>query len=151
MIDEQSVILTMAFAKIRRIWPRAAPDSPKPDLPQPHPPFPPPPLPDRVRDSDLAAEGVLKDALTQLWEQARGRGIQRIGVVTIRMFEVRDAFRLLGSVDGVKGAEKVVSFAGGTRRMTAARFKSSSRDRYRTPSRYVSSSSRSCVPRERRP
>ena len=54
----------------------------------------------------LSAEGVLKDALTQIWEQARGRGIERIGVLTIRMFEAGDAFRLLGSVGGVRGAEK---------------------------------------------
>ena len=56
---------------------------------------------------------MLKDALTQLWEQARGRRIDRVGILTIRMFEVGDAFRLLGSVAAVQGAEKAVSFAGG--------------------------------------
>ena len=61
----------------------------------------------------LSAEGVLNDALTQIWEQARGRGIERLGALTIRMFEAGDAFRLLGSVGGVRGAEKAVSFVGG--------------------------------------
>ena len=56
---------------------------------------------------------MLKDALTQIWEQAGGRGIDRIGMLTIRMFEAGDAFRLLGSVGGVRGAERVVSFTGG--------------------------------------
>ena len=70
--------------------------------------FPPPPPPDA-----LTAEGVLRDALTQIWEQARGRGIDGIGMLTIRMFEAGDAFRLLGSVGGVQRAEKVVTFAGG--------------------------------------
>ena len=56
---------------------------------------------------------MLKDALTQLWEQARGRDIAGIGMLTIRMFEAGDAFRLLGSVGGVRGAEKAVSFVGG--------------------------------------
>ena len=131
VIDEQSVIFTMAFARKRGIWPRPAPE---PVAPEPSPigtdgggagkgsssfvhkpghseardenePAPPP--------GDVSAEGVLKDALTQLWEQARSRGIARIGALTIRMFEAGDAFRLLGSVGGVRGAEKVVSFVGG--------------------------------------
>ena len=133
VIDEQSVIFTMAFARNRGIWPRPAPDAPGTD---------PVDLPggsaegggssfthtsgsSKAREEDerpygeetpsgaLSAEGVLKDALTQIWEQARGRGIERIGVLTIRMFEAGDAFRLLGSVGGVRGAEKVVSFVGG--------------------------------------
>ena len=129
VIDEQSVIFTMAFARQRGIWPRPAPE---PVTPEPSPvgtdgggkggssfvhkpghsesrdkdePAPPP--------GDVSAEGVLKDALTQLWEQARSRGIARIGALTVRMFEAGDAFRLLGSVGGVRGAEKVVSFVGG--------------------------------------
>ena len=133
VIDEQSVIFTMAFARNRGIWPRPAPDAAKPDSVAPagggeaaggststHTPGS-----SRARDGDgrpygdeapagaLPAEGVLKDALTQIWEQARGRGIARIGVLTIRMFEAGDAFHLLGSVGGVRGAEKVVSFVGG--------------------------------------
>ncbi len=119
VIDEQSLVFTMAFAKNRGIWPRPAPDAPEPDppvppkpdppvLPGPDPPVPPPPPPDA-----LTAEGVLRDALTQLWEQARGRGIERVGMLTIRMFEAGDAFRLLGSVGGVQRAEKVVTFTGG--------------------------------------
>ena len=131
VIDEQSVIFTMAFAKSRGIWPRPAPETSEPG------PVDPPggggggstfthtPGSSSVREGDaqpygdetpsgaLSAEGVLKDALTQIWEQARGRGIARIGVLTIRMFEAGDAFRLLGSVGGVRGAEKVVSFVGG--------------------------------------
>ena len=119
VIDEQSVVFTMAFAKNRRIWPRPAPEKPEPDPPVPpgpeppvppgpDPPDPPPPPPDA-----LTAEAVLRDALTQIWEQARDRGIDRVGMLTIRMFEAGDAFRLLGSVGGVQRAEKVVTFTGG--------------------------------------
>ena len=135
VIDEQSVIFTMAFARNRGIWPRPAPkaagsshDAPSGDgsegggssvirIPGAG----------KTRDGDerpygdsdettsdaLSTEGVLKDALTQLWEQARGRGIERIGVLTIRMFEAGDAFRLLGSVGAARGADKVVSLLGG--------------------------------------
>ena len=127
-LDEQSVIFTMAFARNRGIWPRPAPEPPGPEPPTPpsggsgpgggggtvgegpDEPFggeDPPPEP------DLAAEGVLKDALTQLWEQARGRNVQRIGALTIRMYEAGDAFRLLGSVGAVRDAEKIVTFTGG--------------------------------------
>ena len=117
VIDEQSVIFTMAFARNRGIWPRPGPDVPEPDppvSPEPDPPFPPPQPPGKVRERPaLSAEGVLRDALTQLWEQARGQDIERIGLLTIRMFEAGDAFRLLGSVGGVRNAEKVVSFVGG--------------------------------------
>ena len=56
---------------------------------------------------------MLRDALTQIWEQARGRGLERIGRLTIRLFEAGDAFRLLGSVGAAQGAEKVVTLAGG--------------------------------------
>ena len=132
VIDEQSVIFTMAFAKNRGIWPRPAPDTSGTG------PVETPsgsgqgagsfthtagsskardggerPYSEETPSGALSAEGVLKDALTQIWEQARGRGIERIGVLTIRMFEAGDAFRLLGSVGGVRGAEKVVSFVGG--------------------------------------
>ena len=119
-IDEQSVVFTMAFAKNRGIWPRRAPDEPEPDppvLPGPDPPVPPGPdlLVSPPPPGALTAEGVLRDALTQICEQARGRGIDRVGMLTIRMFEASDAFRLLGRVGALQRAEKVVTFAGGAR------------------------------------
>ena len=133
VIDEQSVIFTMEFARNRGIWPRPAPKTAETghvgqssggsegggsSVTQTR-------GVNKTRDGDerpygdepasdtLSAEGVLKDALTQIWEQARGRGIERIGMLTIRMFEAGDAFRLLGSVGAARGAEKVVSFLGG--------------------------------------
>ncbi len=68
----------------------------------------PPPAP-----ATFTAEGVLKDALAQLWEQARAGGVAAIGALTIRMFEAGDAFRLLGAVGAVPGAEKIVTITGG--------------------------------------
>ena len=121
VIDEQSIVLTMAFARNKNIWPRVKPGDtgppgdpgpePGPGDPGPEPgpgdPGPEPPV------GALTAEGVLRDALTQIWEQARGRGLERIGRLTIRLFEAGDAFRLLGSVGAAQGAEKVVTLAGG--------------------------------------
>ena len=61
----------------------------------------------------FSAEGVLKDALAQLWEQARAKQAAAIGTLIIRMFEAGDAFRLLGAVGAVSSAEKVVALTGG--------------------------------------
>ena len=124
VIDEQSVVLTMAFARNKGLWPRAKPDDPGPRPDEPGPgPRPdepgPGPRPNEIgpglfpSPGALTAEGVLRDALTQVWEQARGRRVDRIGALTIRMFEAGDAFRLLGSVGAAQGAEKVVTLVGG--------------------------------------
>jgi len=117
-IDEQAVVMTMAYAKDKSVWPRSKapvpdpmpPPDPPPVDPDPHPPPPPDPPPSAVT---VSAEGVLRDALTQLWEQARAKRASRIGALTIRMFEAGDAFRLLGAVGAVSGAAKVVTITGG--------------------------------------
>ena len=113
-IDEQAVVLTMAYAKNKGVWPRSTPpDPPLPPPPDPQPVDPQPPDPPPPTAVVVSAEGVLRDALTQLWEQARAKRVARIGVLTIRMFEAGDAFRLLGAVGAVSGAEKVVTITGG--------------------------------------
>jgi hypothetical protein len=121
VVDEQSTVFTMPFAKSHGIWPRPAPtiepsvpiDSggdpvvPGSGTPIPLVPAAPPP-------SDLLiAEGVLKEALTQLWEKSRARKIERIHLLRIRMFDAGDAFKLLGVVGSVQGATKVVKLNGG--------------------------------------
>ena len=116
----------MTYARNQGIWPR--PVAPKPSDPvvgsgevrQPDgqgeqpaagvgagpEPQPPPP-------GAFTAEGVLREALLKLWEQARAGGVDRIGELTIRMFEAGDGFRLLGAVGAVADAEKVVTINGG--------------------------------------
>ena len=137
-IDEQSVVFTMAYAKNKGVWPRPKPAGTEPPAPAPISPAPdgegggagefgvaespesyrpggdgivPPPEP--LLPGSFTAEGLLKEALLRLWEQARARGVDRIGVLAIRMFEAGDAFRLLGAVGAVSGAEKTVTFTGG--------------------------------------
>ena len=125
-IDEQSVVFTMAYAKNKGVWPRsklAEPEPPAPDdegdepsngapgeTPTPEPEGGSPSGPERA---SFAAEGLLKEALIRLWEQARAGDVDRIGVLTVHMFEAGDAFRLLGAVGAVSGAEKTVTFEGG--------------------------------------
>ena len=127
-IDEQSLVFTMAYARARGLWPRKpaepppgepAPVAPPPDPPAPggdvrngNGPAPPPPVSPPPPDS-FSAEGVLRDALTQLWEQARGAKIAAIGALTLKMYEAGDAFRLFVAVGATLRAEKTVHMEGG--------------------------------------
>ena len=128
-IDEQAVVFTMAYAKNAGIWPRpqqgtseAGPDGETFGQPVEGATggvvADPPAGPGMGYVSDttpgrLTAEGLLREALAQVWEQARAKGIGVIGTLTIRMFEPGDAFRLLGAVGAVQGADKSVTITGG--------------------------------------
>jgi hypothetical protein len=122
--DENSIVFTMAYAMEHQIWPRRAPEpplppgpgpvgptppGPGPDTPDPKPPGPPPPA-GVWTDS---AEAVLKEALVRLWEKARRAKVEKIGKLSIRMFDAGDAFRLIGAVSSVSGATKGVKMSGG--------------------------------------
>lgn len=60
----------------------------------------------------LTEEGVLKEAITKLWERARARKFARIRTLELRLFDATDAFRLLGLVAAVQGATKQVVITG---------------------------------------
>lgn len=123
-IDEQSVIFTMGYAKNVGLWPRkpeAPPDQPPDDPPEGDGkpaddgtgPSPDGAGPDGEASVSFTAEGVLREALVRLWEQARAKKADAIAVLIIRMFEAGDAFRLLGAIGAVSGAERIVTIAGG--------------------------------------
>lgn len=130
VIDEQSFVFTMQFAKEKTIWPRPAPTPPAgpsggqtgappyPGGPQggftghdggPPGPTPPPPPPPGA----ITAEGVLKAALTELWEKARKAKFAQVQVLSVRLFDATDAFRMLGSVNAEKGCTKQAKLSGG--------------------------------------
>ena len=125
IIDEQSFVFTMQFAKEKGIWPRPIPATPSPGgatgvtvyppdtggVLTPHedgPTQPPPPPPGAI-----TAEGVLKAALTELWEKARKAKFAQLQVLSVRLFDATDAFRMLGSVNAEKGCAKQVKLSGG--------------------------------------
>ena len=128
-IDEQSMIFTMAYAKNVGLWPRKPVEPPEPqtddikggDTGKPTDDgsgvtmgmAPVGGYPVGAAPGSFTAEGVLREALVQLWEQARAKNAKSIHVLTIRMFEAGDAFRLLGAIGAVSGAGKMVSIAGG--------------------------------------
>ena len=123
-IDEQSVVFTMAFAKNTGIWPRPEPGKEVPPGPEVPPgggktPRDPPPGTENERTRPEStggrfnAEGVLKEALIKLWEQARSKKVEALASIEIRLFDASDGFRMLGAVGGVSGAEKTVMMEGG--------------------------------------
>jgi hypothetical protein len=121
IIDEQSFVFTMQFAKEKNIWPRPAPTTTAPTgaetgtdgvpihdgglTPPTPPPLPPP--------GAIIAEGVLKAALTELWEKSRKAKFAQVQVLSVRLFDATDAFRMLGSVNAEKGCAKQVKLSGG--------------------------------------
>ncbi len=124
-IDERSMVFTMVYAKNVGLWPRE-PDSALDDTAEGGVGEPPAGdgsdgttgvssgenggvLP---KPRTFTAEGVLREALVQVWEQARSKNVDAIAVLTIRMFEAGDAFRLLGAVGAVSGAERIVLIRG---------------------------------------
>ncbi len=64
-------------------------------------------------EPELKAEGVLREALTKLWEQARGRRIAALAQVSLRVFDPTDGFRLMGAVNAVTGATKLARLEAG--------------------------------------
>ena len=127
-IDEQAVVFTMAYARNTGIWPRpqqaaAEPETGRQEFVQPaggatggvvaEPPVAPSIGRAAAAPDQLSAEGLLREALAQVWEQARARGIGDIGTLTIRLYEAGDAFRLMGAVGSVQGADKTVTIEGG--------------------------------------
>jgi hypothetical protein len=133
-IDEQAMIFTIDFAKNKGLWPRqrvaAPPGGPagggSPMFPPPDivtggaPPSspggfqePPPAIPVPVTNAhSFKADGVLKDALRQVFEQARAKKLDKVDKVTIRLFDAGDAFKLVPVVAQVPGAKRTVEMEG---------------------------------------
>ena len=116
-IDEQAVVLTMAYARNRGVWPRKAVPEPPIVDPPPDPgigedpePYPVTPKPETP---SLSAEGPLREALIRVWEQVRGAKLEHIGELTLRLFDSGDAFRLLRVAGRIAGADKTVALDGG--------------------------------------
>ena len=128
MIDEQAMVLTMEYARSRGIWPRPEPDARPDDYggetkqggredsrvrdPGPSGRYP-DGKPPREASASVTAEGVLRDALVQLWEKARAQRMEKVRLLSIRMFEAGDAFRLLGTIGALSATSKEVRFTGG--------------------------------------
>ena len=135
IIDEQSIVFTSLYAQQHGIWPR----QPKPAEPgtglgstgSTGGLFGPTsgsipgsgggtsstgtttPAPATPAQKQFTAQAILRDALVQLWEQARAAKVAKIGSLEIKIYEAGDAFKLLGAVGAISNATKKVVFEGG--------------------------------------
>ncbi len=57
-------------------------------------------------------EGVLREALRVVWEKAKSARVSHIALLSIRLFEPADAFKMLAVVSGIPGAKARVGFEG---------------------------------------
>ncbi len=136
-IDEQTIVMTAAYAREHGIWPRP-PQTPPVSAPGPGEEegeekaggavdttgTSPPPA-----EAAIEREGVLKEALTQLFAEARRRGWKAIGRLTLRPFEARDALVLAGLVANLphatRRAEGVLAYETGAGDLCEVRFEGS--------------------------
>ncbi|MBX5070492.1 ATP-binding protein [Rhizobium lentis] len=135
-IDEETTIFTMDFAKTKGIWPRAAPtpaaqsafaDSGLSVTSDPLPPIggssdvspgpgfgeSPPNSAPVANAKVFTAEGVLKEALKKVIEQAKTAKLQKVDRVAIRLFEYGDAFKLIPIANSIAGTRRLVALEGG--------------------------------------
>ncbi len=121
-IDEQSMVLTAAYAKKQGIWPRPEPPDTPPPVKPDDPPAPPAPPGTTEGGVELDAEGSLREALMTIWEKVQANeDVDRIGELAIRAFDAELGFRLLRVAASVPDSRKSVrivasclSTAGGT-------------------------------------
>ena len=135
-IDEETMIFTMDFAKNKGIWPRPAPapaaqpvavgggaavvTGPTPTGGGDFPPVGPSPAAGAgerpqaqiVGAKVFTAEGVLKEALRRVIEQAKTAKLDKVDRIVIRLFEYGDAFKLVPIANTVAGAKRGVRLEG---------------------------------------
>lgn len=131
-MDAESVVFTMDFAKSSGIWPRPAPHrevaaqaTPNPAIVS-APLFSPggatsgfregsdaqPAIEPAVDVRRFVAEGVLKEALRKVFEQARSAKVERIDMLSVRVFDHSDAFKLIRVSNTISGAKKSIEMGG---------------------------------------
>jgi len=135
-IDEETMIFTMEFAKNKGIWPRPAPapaaqlaavgggaavvTGPTPTGGGDFPPVGPSPATGAGERPQaqiagakvFTAEGVLKEALRRVIEQAKTAKLDKVDRIVIRLFEYGDAFKLVPIANTVAGAKRGVRLEG---------------------------------------
>ncbi len=134
-IDEETTIFTMDFAKSKGLWPRRLAPEPTPGTSGPPEtggaPLPAigggsgeggtvaggefgeKPQPGIAVPKIFATEGVLKEALRKVIEQAKAAKLVRVDTVSIRLFEYGDAFKLIPVANTIPGTKRSVTLQGG--------------------------------------
>jgi hypothetical protein len=140
-IDEETTIFTMDFAKTKGLWPRPPPTPrAQPAAAGSGPSISSDPLPPiggapgfseggsagqfderppggldgaTIRNAKVfTAEGVLKEALRKVVEQAKSAKLDKVDRIVIRLFEYGDAFKLIPIANTIAGTKRSVKLAG---------------------------------------
>ena len=120
-MDEQSWIFTAAYAREHDLYPRPRVTQPSPPgTEKPEHPYSPgedqrPPIQagEALLQPALQTEGLLKEALLRLWEQARARKLARLTWLRLAVFELEGALKLFGLVNATPNATVQVHLDGG--------------------------------------
>jgi len=134
-IDEQSIVFTTTYAKEHSIWPRPVVTTPNEKLetgtgnPSGGDSQPTSykvgeksgsyvtdaatnieetPEVTTSRSHVFKAEAPLREALTKIWEDARSAQIKKISLLSLRVFDSSDGFKLLGVINAISGADKQI-------------------------------------------
>mgnify|MGYP001627224396 CR=1 FL=1 len=129
-IDEETELFTAAYARGQRIWPRPEPERAEPPPPSAGPPPPAPPSggapgaaePPPPEPASVEAEAPLREALTRVFEKARGRGWRSLAWLELRPFDPADALTLAGLAGLVPGARKRYAYEVGIERPGSSSF-----------------------------
>lgn len=117
-IEQQSFVLTTAYAEGQNIWPRRKPEPPlgqpgtgvqtpgQPATGAAPEPSPPPGV------KTFRHEAPLREAITRIVEDARAAGVARLASLRLRVFEASDAFKLSSGIAAVQNAEKRIELEG---------------------------------------
>lgn len=137
-IDEETTIFTMDFGKTKGLWPRPPPTPrAQPAAAGSGPSISSDPLPPivgapgfneggsagQLGDNSqvgpgganakvFTAEGVLKEALRKVVEQAKSAKVDKVDCIVIRLFEYGDAFKLIPIANTIAGTKRSVKLAG---------------------------------------
>ncbi|MHA6731232.1 ATP-binding protein [Devosia sp. A369] len=134
-IDEETNIYTVDFAKAKGLWPRQQKAQHYPSVSggsvsvssplfQPSPEFVIESVPSSPVEEDpgtapvavdirsFTAQGVLKEALKQVLDQAKNAKVLKIDRISVRLFEAGDGFKLVPVANTITGAKKTVKLIG---------------------------------------
>ena len=65
------------------------------------------------QQTELKAEGVFREALTKVWEEARALRVDSLRSLRVRIFDPEDGFKLLGVVGQIAESTNLVTMNGG--------------------------------------
>ncbi len=121
-IDENTFVYTADYAREYKIWPKPEAEVAKPNDPgaeETHPPTEGGGSSETSADSPVSleksvyADGVLREALIALWEQARKHQFDAVGQLILRLKELSDTNKLASEIQRIPDSTQTLRLEGG--------------------------------------